>query len=320
MASISASQASDLLIAIVGDKWLGPLAQGKLRIMNEADPVRVELETALKREITVLPVLLDGAAMPDPAELPESIRDFAYRNALEVESGRDFNVHIDRLIRAIEQILGVKSKIATPPISPLMGSAAAPPPKAGWLKPLGLGLAGLLVAAGLGAAAWYFTQGQITGTAEADKPAFPEFCEDLKQVIVQASEQFTSILGPQNVGVWTARIQLPGWDDCTVREFTYQTKTTRYFSCQLPPFAKLNEADAKLETMAAYVKPCLGPDWAQRRSRYDDETTSLTYEKAQGDPIVRLRESYYGEEEPPYWLLRIDVDAPSRPAEEDTKK
>ena len=105
-----ALQASDVLIAVVGEKWLGPQADGKLRINNSTDPVRVELETALKRNITVLPVLLDGTSMPDPANLPEGIRDFAYRNAIEVESGRDFNVHIDRLIRAMEQILGIKAK------------------------------------------------------------------------------------------------------------------------------------------------------------------------------------------------------------------
>ena len=83
-----ALQASDVLVALVGEKWLGPQAGGKLRIMNDADPVRVELETALKRNVTVLPVLLDGTSMPDPADLPEGIRDFAYRNAIEVESGR----------------------------------------------------------------------------------------------------------------------------------------------------------------------------------------------------------------------------------------
>jgi len=106
--------------------------------MNEADPVRVELDTALRRDITILPVLLDGTSMPDPAELPENIRDFAYRNALEVESGRDFNVHIERLIRAIEQILGVKAKAPQGSVSPLLGPV--PPTKKGWVKPLRSGL------------------------------------------------------------------------------------------------------------------------------------------------------------------------------------
>ncbi|HSH63642.1 MAG TPA: hypothetical protein VK984_05970, partial [Methyloceanibacter sp.] len=54
-------------------------------------------------------MLLDAARMPEPSELPESIREFAYRNAAEVESGRDFDIHVDRLIKAVEQILGSKA-------------------------------------------------------------------------------------------------------------------------------------------------------------------------------------------------------------------
>ena len=40
-----ALQTSDLLIAVVGHNWVGSQADGKSRIMNAADPVRVELET-----------------------------------------------------------------------------------------------------------------------------------------------------------------------------------------------------------------------------------------------------------------------------------
>ena len=103
-----ALKSSDLLIALVGPRWAG--GEGKdAKITREADPVRVEIETALKQNITVLPVLLDEARMPEPSELPESIREFAYRNAAEVESGRDFDIHVDRLIKAVEQILGSKA-------------------------------------------------------------------------------------------------------------------------------------------------------------------------------------------------------------------
>ena len=85
--------------------------------------------------------------MPDPADLPEASRDFAYRNAIEVESGRDFNMHIERLIRAMEQILGIKAKVAPAGVSTLLGPAASARKR---LRPLVLGLAGLLVAAGTG--------------------------------------------------------------------------------------------------------------------------------------------------------------------------
>ena len=59
-----ALEASDLLLAIVGNGWLGPIAEGKYRIAEESDPVRVEIEAALERDISLLPVLVDDAKMP----------------------------------------------------------------------------------------------------------------------------------------------------------------------------------------------------------------------------------------------------------------
>ena len=51
---------SDVLLAIVGPKWLG-LGEGtRHRIQNEDDPVRVEVETALTRKIPIVPVLVGG--------------------------------------------------------------------------------------------------------------------------------------------------------------------------------------------------------------------------------------------------------------------
>jgi TIR domain len=302
-----ALQTSDLLIAIVGHNWLGTQADGKSRMANAADPVRVELETALRRELIVLPVLLDGASMPDPAELPDSIRDFAYRNALEVEAGRDFNVHIERLIKAIEQTLGIKAKVPQSTVSPLM--SPAPPAAKGGIKTLALGIAGLLLAAGLGLGAWLWLGHGRSPTKEDGAPdGFAAFCDDLKRVVFEASTQFTSILGPDRSGIWTARIQLPGWNDCTVRDWTYEGKTTRYYSCELEPFPSLEAIHAVRDKLAAYVKPCLGPDRVERRSRFSNQTTDVSYEKTQADPIVRLRESNY--EGSPEWIMRLDVDAP----------
>ena len=302
-----ALQTSDLLIAIVGHNWLGTQADGKSRMANAADPVRVELETALRRELIVLPVLLDGASMPDPAELPDSIRDFAYRNALEVEAGRDFNVHIERLIKAIEQTLGIKAKVPQSTVSPLM--SPAPPAAKGGIKTLALGIAGLLLAAGLGLGAWLWLGHGRSPTKEDGAPdGFAAFCDDLKRVVFEASTQFTSILGPDRSGIWTARIQLPGWNDCTVRDWTYEGKTTRYYSCELEPFPSLEAIHAVRDKLAAYIKPCLGPDWVERRSRFSNQTTDVSYEKTQADPIVRLRESNY--EGSPEWIMRLDVDAP----------
>jgi hypothetical protein len=73
--------------------------------MEQTDPVRIEVETALKRSIPVIPVLIDGAAMPSGPALPETLAEFAFRNATEVDSGRDFHHHMDRLVHALDRIL-----------------------------------------------------------------------------------------------------------------------------------------------------------------------------------------------------------------------
>ena len=51
--------------------------------------VGLEVETALRRdEVTVIPVLVGGAQMPDPDDLPEGLRPVAHRNALELSDMR----------------------------------------------------------------------------------------------------------------------------------------------------------------------------------------------------------------------------------------
>lgn len=96
--------ATDVILAIVGPRWMGP-DPTQSRLANAADPVRFEIETALHKDKPLLPVLVSHAVMPSPEQLPESLRDFAYRNAVQVDSGQDFDHHIGRLTRAMERIL-----------------------------------------------------------------------------------------------------------------------------------------------------------------------------------------------------------------------
>jgi hypothetical protein len=109
---------SDVLVAVIGPDWLGDAGHARARIHDKADPVRVELETALQRSMPVIPILVDGAKMPADADLPRSLRAIAYINAAEVADGRDFRVHMDRLIEAIDRILAPKptsTAVAAPP-------------------------------------------------------------------------------------------------------------------------------------------------------------------------------------------------------------
>jgi uncharacterized protein (TIGR02594 family) len=48
--------------------------------------------------------------MPGPQNLPDSLRDFSYKNAVKVDSGMDFDLHVDRLIRQLDQIINPSAR------------------------------------------------------------------------------------------------------------------------------------------------------------------------------------------------------------------
>jgi hypothetical protein len=95
----------DIVVAIIGPGWLGAGQGAQPRILDETDPVRVEIETALRRGIAIVPILIDGATMPKPAQLPDSLGNISFLNAAEVDDGRDFHQHMDRVIRSMNSIL-----------------------------------------------------------------------------------------------------------------------------------------------------------------------------------------------------------------------
>lgn len=89
-----------VLLAILGDQWMGgEIAEGKRRIDDPRDHVRLELEVALSRNIPVIPVLVRKASIPAEDALPPSLQSLAYRN---VRPDPDFHGDIDRLIKGIE--------------------------------------------------------------------------------------------------------------------------------------------------------------------------------------------------------------------------
>lgn len=91
----------DVFIAVIGPQWFGETAPNVRRIDGDMDFVRLELESAIKRDIPIIPVLVRGARMPDEATLPVSIQRFAYRNGTHVRSDPDFHHDMDRLIEGL---------------------------------------------------------------------------------------------------------------------------------------------------------------------------------------------------------------------------
>jgi hypothetical protein len=95
-----------VVLVVIGDEWMKEDPNtGAIRLDNPDDYVRIEIESALKRGIPVIPLLVEGASWPPPqARLPEKMRDFVYRQARVIGRDPDFRLHMDALIAELERI------------------------------------------------------------------------------------------------------------------------------------------------------------------------------------------------------------------------
>ncbi|HET9674689.1 MAG TPA: toll/interleukin-1 receptor domain-containing protein [Gaiellaceae bacterium] len=95
----------DALIALIGRDWATVTDDtGRRRIEDPEDFVRLELETALEREIAVLPVCVRGAPFPTEADLPASLAPLARRQGADLRdtAWRD---DVQKLIGRLESIV-----------------------------------------------------------------------------------------------------------------------------------------------------------------------------------------------------------------------
>ena len=98
-------ESCDAAIALIGPNWLDSKdAAGRRRLDDPGDIVRLEIATALKRNIPVTPVLLQGASMPAEQVLPDDLKELAFRNGFELSHAR---WHSD--VREMVQRLGLGS-------------------------------------------------------------------------------------------------------------------------------------------------------------------------------------------------------------------
>ena len=94
-----------VLLAVIGPHWLDAKDQtGQRRLDNNNDYVRIELASALKRDIAVIPVLVDGAAMPSEGNLPDDLKRLVRRHALELRHTR-FDADARAIIWALEELV-----------------------------------------------------------------------------------------------------------------------------------------------------------------------------------------------------------------------
>ena len=150
----SAVGSCEVLLALIGPQWLTVTdAKGTRRLDDPGDFVRIEVETALKRDdVRVIPILVDNARMPTPEELPKGLAALSRRQAVKIDP-----VNFDT-----RRLMGVLHGGAVRTGTDRRRTAR--------LVAIAISIVALV---GVGVAGWYVTRelGQGTGTINRDSSA-----------------------------------------------------------------------------------------------------------------------------------------------------
>lgn len=147
----SAIAQCDVLLAVIGSDWTSVRDEaGNLRLEDESDHVRLEIEEALKADKPVIPILFDDAHMPGAAELPASLQPLLRRQAIQI-SHATFESDLAGLVHTLRKIrqrklpqpkatvgatsTSTQTALASPPVwsppsasdAPVPGPPIAPP-------------------------------------------------------------------------------------------------------------------------------------------------------------------------------------------------
>jgi len=99
--------ACDVVLSVIGPNWLNVKDEANQRRLDKPDDfVAIELAAALARNILVIPVLVDGTRMPKASELPDSLKPFALRNAIEIRN-TNFGSDAEQLITKMREALAL---------------------------------------------------------------------------------------------------------------------------------------------------------------------------------------------------------------------
>ena len=156
----------EALLALIGPRWLEAKhpETGLRRIDDPQDFVRIEIASALKRGIPVVPVLLDGTPPPAAEDLPDDLKPLARRYAVPLQR-LTFDADVGRLISGLPIDLKTNGK-----------KVEARTKRGG---KLGLIVAGLALLSVTAIGVWWLFDNQFWDWGEADyQPPTPEVADE----------------------------------------------------------------------------------------------------------------------------------------------
>ncbi len=94
-----------LAIVVIGPNWLdGKAPEGRRRIDEQSDFIRIEIATLLKNQTPIIPILVSNAVMPKADDLPNGIERLAYIHGVVLPASSGFTSAMLEIVREIHDI------------------------------------------------------------------------------------------------------------------------------------------------------------------------------------------------------------------------
>lgn len=99
----------DVLLAVIGKRWLSGSNSRRRRLNEPGDFVRLEVGAALNRNIRLIPILIQDADIPATEKLPDELKPLLRRQAIELRDSR-WNQDCEHLVTTLERIPGLATR------------------------------------------------------------------------------------------------------------------------------------------------------------------------------------------------------------------
>lgn len=207
-----------VFLAIIGAQWATITgADGQRRLDSADDFVRLEVASALNRNIAVIPVLVHEARMPHPDQLPDNIKDLAYRNSVEISHAR-WNSDVQLLVKALEQYMETPHATQNEPVHatvPVQLPPPVSPPTPTEAKKSNLPLMASAVAAGvavLAAVLWFVVPHRASSAAPSAAALAPASATPKQAASVSTPVQEAVSPSAALAGMWRSNRAKQGGD------------------------------------------------------------------------------------------------------------
>ena len=281
-----------VLLAIIGPNWSSITGSGGgRRIDDPNDFVRLEIASALARDIAVIPVLVHDAKMPRPEDLPENLKNLAFRNSVEITHTR-WNSDVQLFTTALSRYVAPSAATDTAPVHATVGVQLPPPTppahKPRSSRPSGLPLVLGIVAAAvvaLGAVAFFVLRGCGTPNPEPDNSAYLGTWTNPSPIGQNGLNKLEITTQADANG--NQDLNIHGWGKCGDDECDWGAQTAEVKDQQAETTWKFGQSpagDVAARTAVVTIKPANGQLSVTIDNTFANHSTNhheFTFEKAQ---------------------------------------